>query len=204
MSAKPFRPRVYGTRNYIRGVDFTVHVLNDIVAAEVSPLGAMDLRFPRFSTKEGQFAPLDNPSEGRGSAAILQLDRGGRNTIRAYTESDRDAQRSDVDPEAGFKGREQTEGQTAKIGGISGPDLFSAAVFLTKKLHERVVETPGKWIYTRFRAPSAQLILDLVADDGEKELEVRITALRENHSSVSDLAVDGTVVGEIFFARIPT
>lgn len=203
MSATPFRPFIFGHRNYIRGVDFTMHVLTEVTRLAGASPGSMDLRFPRFSTKDGQFARAATPAEARDAAAVLHLRSGDDNAMFVYIESDQDARRSADDPEAAFKGRASLEGETGKLTEISGPVLFSAAIYLTKTLHERVVETSGKWIYTRFRTDSAGRIQDLVADQAAKDLEVRITGMRANQWSASDLLVDGSVVGEIFFARIP-
>ena len=202
MTSSPFEPRLYAGRDYIRGVDFTVHALTGLLAPMPGPIGAIDLRFPRFTTRTGQFERLADPRAARDAAEVLRATMPEGPITFAYREDAAQAPRDDHDPEAAFDGREVIAASSARIDGVSGTDLFSAAIFITKRMHQRRVEAEGKWIYTRLRAQSGQTLLSRLAMAEPVAVAVELVAQREAASSVSHLLVDGEMAAEIFFARL--
>ncbi|MEJ8572397.1 hypothetical protein [Microbaculum marinum] len=178
-----------------------MHVLTEVLPGLEGPFDFLDLGFPRFTTRTGRFVAAGDPGMAKGAAASLKL-RGPTPAAFVYEEDASEAERSPEDPEADFKGHEEFGGELARISAVSGPELFSAAIYLIKTLHERNVTSDGKWIYTRLRTPSVDALRELVADDTRRALEVRTTALRDTQSSANEVLVDGNVIGEVFFARI--
>lgn len=202
MTPLPFEPRLYAHRDYIRGVDFTVHALTGILSPMPGPIGAVDLRFPRFTTRTGQFERLETPRDARKAPAILRATMPEGPVTFAYREAETQAPHDTHDPEAAFDGQETIADSSAQIDGVSGGDLFSAAIFITKRMHQRLVEAEGKWIYTRLRAESGQALLSRLYAADPIRVEVRLVAQREAASSVSTLLLDGETAAEIFFARL--
>jgi len=202
MTSPSFEPRLYAGRDYIRGVDFTVHALTGLLAPMPGPIGAVDLRFPRFTTRTGQFERLEDPRGARDAAAVLRATMPEGAITFAYREDAAEAPRDEHDPEAAFDGQEEIAASSARIEDVAGADLFSAAIFITKRMHQRRVEAEGKWIYTRLRAQSGQALLSRLAAADPVSIEVELVAQREAASSVSNLLVDGEVAAEIFFARL--
>ena len=197
----PFKPLQYFPRSYVRGADFWKFALSVLIKEDDQTEKGLDIRFPRFTVHQGKFVKIPALGKKQDTPAIVIITSNDKKEFYLYEETKHQAKKSKDDPEASFINTEKINDMSGTLNEVPSLGLTDSIIYLIKILHQKSLGNESKWIFTRFQSQNISFLCELLKENRSVDIKASILSSRSN-TTVSQIQVSGTSIGEIYFARI--